>query len=287
MITDYLQEGDKVIVSLGENRGYGFGANIPPDGTVAVIVDFTDCIRTVDRVETFNREPGIYRGRGSIIVRYDDGQEHKVFSHHVQFQDKSLHQQRLAAYRAAGNLYSNIGTRIGDLPKTDFVEWDIVRLKPESRIYQDWGKEWTLPLKITRVEYYTSDSNEAQHPYIYTVESLYRSSGSTRVAASDLILVERGNIWREMVGESPVFSGVREEAELAMTRYQYDSVRAPNGQGHRVSMEESYDMVKNGLADCTSDLDSQFKDDFGLYVIRFHNRDLGERVRMHALRGTL
>jgi len=164
--------------------------------------------------------------------------------------------------------------RVGDLPETDFWEQDLVswhgqRYQIRRINYDRWGPE-----KLHCYEMEEVDEN-----------NVYRQNGSTTVEPSELELIERGNVWRFHHGEEPIFHSLSQEISFAIGMNQTETVRNPSCNLYMWTMNEIHEGLKSGIVD--GFMDPSYLKNLNRFtysdLIRYKNRDLGERIRQSTL----
>ena len=252
-----LEIGDKATINVcKENREWGYDPL--PDGTEVTVVSFS----TIYKGRLHCANPGLYENRCYYTVITKDGKEVNIGDFHLE-------------YDHSNRPYHN-GNRLGDLPKTDLVELDLVRLTNRSE----------KPLtRIVDIEYHQIGETTIQGtPWpIYTVK-YEDGSGTTSVAFENCELIERGNCWKEENGEPLVFSSLEDEANYASQRRRYTEVRNPIYGNYRWdNKEQQLDALEkrigHGLHGSNTPMIGA-----SVSVIKFHDETLGEKVRQFTLK---
>lgn len=288
----FIQLNDRVIVNVDpERRSW---APVPyADGTIGTVVGFKQWDNYVSRVPNFGTPPGIYSERSIPLVRFDGGINGAyIQASDLAFEDPTLKDKRVEERAARGGFatddeYSN-KTRIGDLPETPFWESDIVTVHSKK-----WGGDFGQPhsecatpavLKIDSINY---DDREGQHTY--SVSGLYASghtTGQIRAAKEELLLVERGNIWRYFNNEAPVFVDLKDEIVFHQQLGKVQSLRNELRNNYYLwTLAEALAAIRDGRADVFSHSAGFFGGHSRIEVKRFDDRDMGERVRAEAIKG--
>jgi hypothetical protein len=283
---DNARIGDRIVFNMDrETRGW-HGRGVPDDGAVGTIVGKTRFIRHESRtgVGRAFREPGIYEQDGTSILRFDGADEDvQGWNNYINFADPITEQQRrdewinheIKCTIARGDYFRN-SVRIGDLPDTPFWEGDRVTVAGERReyfivqgiSYGGWGPQ--------KADCYNLSAYD-----LVTGQSAY----STSRGLESLTLESRGNVWREAHGEPLVFSSIAEETGYAESVGRTTEVRNPASGIYSWTKDEALDAIEAGIADGFTMPMVPFANHRTISMRRFHDRDLGERVRAETLKG--
>lgn len=254
--------GDTMTVAIPkENREWGY--NPYPQGAQVKVVDYGTI--HYGRVGNFTRRPGLYRNPLWLVVEDESGTRNTVSRVFLERQPGSGRQR-----------VTEDELRIGDLPETAFWEFDLVENGEGER------------LKVIGVDYDQLGElcNDGVTPMpVYRCAATPRS-GYTYYREADLKLVERGDVWKRAHGEPPVFAGVAEESEFHLAVGEYVEVRNPANGLFRWSLEEALDAISDGSAHgFTMGGKMPVLGGGHINVIRFHDEEVGDRVRAHTLAG--
>lgn len=300
MLNHILRAGDRVRMKMdSESRNWGRPG--VEDGVLGTITGRHRATGIIEsRYPCLTREPGIYAKDAGILVQWDEYPEGADPSdmeyNHVNAVWLEPADSFLKEYKArldaewpvrlangevnpdfdiikVGDKLDNL-ERIGDLPETEFWELDIVSWNGiRHRIcrvnYNRWGPE--------RLHCY--DMEEVDE------NNVYHRTGSTTVDPSELILIERGNVWREAHGEPAVFRDLDEETAFATNMGRSTSVRNPANNLYCWNLDEVLEAIRNGLADGFTNGTPLFSTNPRINARIFHDRELGERVRAETLKG--
>lgn len=176
--------------------------------------------------------------------------------------------------------YDMDGIKISDVPETQFIEGDIV--KTNSPYFK--GRDCI----ITSIDYHDigKTRNDGVTPMpIYNVMAKDKNSGQMSFQDEDLVLVERGNIWKKDHGEPIIFADLKEETTFYMSIGEYDEIRNPKEDNlYKWTKEQALEAIKDFSGDGLQ-MSGFFGSEPQPFVIKFHNRDLGYRVRLATLEG--
>lgn len=296
------QPGDRVVVKM-DPEARAWGRKGPRDGTEGIILGKTRVLRYEGRFGNSRHfyEPGVYERDGSFIVLFDGDEDVTGLSldeiiakntmdgldYDIQFVDPNLAAQRLAEYHAFSSDYMARQThfenivRVGDLPETAFWEGDTV-LITNGRFDDEYRQN--LHTQITGIEWYW-DNRPYRVRWIDPVTGKDAGCGTSYINEADLSLIARGNVWREAHGEPLIFRDIREEAAYASGTGRTEEVRNPANELYSWTKDEALVAIKHNIADGFSLSAGFFGSGTSINVIRFTDRDLGERIRAETLNG--
>lgn len=154
--------------------------------------------------------------------------------------------------------------RVGDLPEAAFWEGDIVETS-DGRV-----------LEIDEVRYERLlDGGRVRPPY-----SAYNGAYSEEFFESQLLLVDRGNLFRHVNGMEPQFENDREEALFAYSLKNWNPIQEKLGAVTEFTFGSALRALEDGTADMFVVIDGS---DLGwpdrVTCVRLHDRDLAERCR--------
>jgi hypothetical protein len=164
--------------------------------------------------------------------------------------------------------------RTGDLPETPFWELDIVGY--QNRRY-----------RITHIEYFRWGPDKE---HCYSMEEIddngvYMRNGSANVDPNHLVLLERGNLWRERHGEPVVFRNLEEEISFETGVGRARDLRNPKTKLYSWTKDEALQSLKDGIGHGFAVRNGLFGSGPYEMVVVFDNPDLAERVRRTTLAG--
>lgn len=254
---ELAQIGDKAKLKIGkENRDWGY--NPGPDGMEVEIVGWSEI--AWGRLQSYNKVPGIYENRSWPIVRFPDGHESSISTCHLECEK---------------HLYG-AGKRIRDLPETKFYEWDEVKCvtrRGNDKVVLGIDYEWMKQKRI--------DGSPMPH---YRVGP-DRSGGSyCSYGDSDLELVSRGPVWKYFHNEPVSFETEMEEFQFFYALGHFVEVRNPRSSLYSWTLEEAIESAGEGICDCLYMSNGLFGGMGHLGVVRFNDRELGERARKRFLK---
>lgn len=294
VLEQFIQLGDKVRVYIDdESRAYGHPQlAFEFDGKIGEVVGFAQNESIHDR--SYSGKTGVYSKRGLPLVRFEDGTGDFFGAANLSFVDEDLKTSRQDARTARGGhetdeQYSNT-TWLRPLPETPFWEGDIVQVVSER-----WGGNFgaackgcptSAILKVDRIDYYSALKDPEK--LYYNVSGKYASghgTGQVSVKAPELILVERGNMWKYHHGEPLMFIDLQDEIRLHMNTHRVHEVKNPKYDLYRWSLKEAVTAVREGTVDGFCVSNGFFGSGPSIRVQRFEDRDLGERVRAKTIEG--
>ena len=300
MLDHIIRAGDRVRMKMdADSRKWGCKG--VDDGTLGTVTGRNRATGIIQsRYPRYSREPGLYAKDAGILVKWDEYPEgvdpnDRDYNHvsAVSLEPADTFRKEYEArLNAEWPVNNPDGTpnrnfdiikegdrldkmeRIGDLPETEFWELDIVSWRGDRyRIhhinYGRWGPEGTHCYSMQEV-----DEN-----------NVYKRNGSTTVDPSELVLLERGNVWREAHGEPLIFSSFEEEIDFANGMGRSDSVRNPRHGLYSWTLEEVLEAIKDGQVDGFTNPTTPFSGTRRINATRFHDRNLGERVRQETMNG--
>jgi len=291
MIYELMRIGDEVAITIPqEDRKWGY--NPCPDETKATILGFSEI--HYGRLGNFGLKSGVYVNRSWVKVRLPDGKEYYEFSGRLKLTDKADHKRRLVAFRKfqqeqPDNWRSEEFLR--ELPETPFWEGDFVRTHGRSAVTSVYSE---MPpdrdpdvFQIIGIDYgYLTEKTQIGTKYpAYRISSNLGSGWSTSASEDNMVLVERGPVWKFFHDEPITFGDIKEEAEFFESIGHTEEVRNPDNGLYRWTKEEVLKAIKSGLVHGFWVDDTPFGSELGIRAKRFKDEDLGRRVAQATLEG--
>lgn len=281
----YLRIGDRVVMQM-DKEARNWGRPGVADGTPGVVIGFHRYERHVPRVGGFGRKPGVYMCNGSGVVSWITGEHTTPGAGDLKWLTDHAKLDKERGADKAWNDAFETDQFISDLPMLPFWEHDIVRDKT-GRVQM--GDRDDGLLRIRNIEYHNlSRKRDDGSPMpIYNIEAPEGNSGYTWTDNDHLELVERGNVWKWFNGERDKIKWPDLKAEAHFHKWlgACDEVRNPRTTYYTWELDD----IRTGLRDNLIDAPSVSQGFFGAgpstHCYRFHDRDLGERVRAEALKG--
>lgn len=281
----YLRVGDRVVMAM-EQEARNWGRPGVADGTHGTVIGFHRYERHVPRVGGFGRTPGVYMCNGGGIVAWDTGEHNLPGAGDLKWLTGHAELDKLRGEDKAWNDAFEINQFVKPLPDLPFWEHDIVRDKT-GRVQM--GDRTDGLLRICRIKYEHLDSkrDDGSAMPIYDIEAPEGRSGYTWTENDHLELVERGNVWKWFNDQRAAirWKDLQEEAGFHKWLGACDEVRNPRTGYYTWDL----DGIRAGLADSLIDAPGVHQGFFGAgtstHCYKFHDRDIGERVRAEALKG--
>jgi hypothetical protein len=278
----YLRIGDRVVLAP-DPAAHNWHSGVPV-GAHGTVIGFHRYETHVPRIGGFGKKPGVYMCNGGGVVAWDTG-------HHTRPGADDLvwlaDHDKLSVERSRDKAWNDafeINQLVGDLPNLPYWEHDIVRDKT-GRVTFDCHKGL---LKIARIHYsylWEKRTDGSAMP-LYSVEALFGNSGYTWTDNENLELVERGNVWKWFnARDTIVWADLREEADFHRLLGAIDEVRNPRSGISGWNVGEILPALQAGLIDVPSVSPGLFGAGASTHCYKFHDRDLGERVRAQTLKG--
>ena len=274
MINQLIRVGDVVIITIeGESRAWGY--NPCPDGTRATVLGFTEI--HYGRLSGVGLPPGVYANRSWVKLRLDDGREHTEYHGRLALADAAEYERRLVAFRAHQQEHPDDRGEefLRELPETPFWEGDIVRVRMD-------GPEYYV---VVHIDYANLAAATAQGPHpAYRIRHHVFGHELT-VAADDVLLFERGRVWKFFHDEPITFRDLKEEAEFFDRLGHTDEVRNPASGLYAWAINEVLAAIRDGIAHGFTVSSGFFGTGPGISGKRFRNAELGARVAAATLAG--
>jgi hypothetical protein len=172
---------------------------------------------------------------------------------------------------------------VDDLPELPVWEHDIVRDKTGRVSFGDDGL-----MRISRIKYeYVGRTRDDGSAFpVYDVEACDGNSGYTWTENKNLELVERGNVWKWFNAKDTIqWKDLREEANFHKWLGACDEIRNPRTNVYAWELDDIVAGLQEGVIDAPSVSPGLFGAGPSTRCYKFHDRDLGERVRADALCG--
>lgn len=233
MIDELMGIGDEVVITISrENREWGY--NPCPDSTKATVLGFSEI--HYGRLGNFGLKPGVYVNRAWVKLLLEDGREHTEWSGRLELTDKAEYERRLTEFRKRqkenpDNWYSKEFLR--ELPETPFWEGDFVRVYGRSgliNIYSEMPPERDPDIfQIIRIDYhYLTERTQVGTKWpAYKISDKLGSGWHTSASEDDMMLVERGPVWKFYHDEPITFGNIKEEANFFESLGHTEEVRNP------------------------------------------------------------
>ncbi len=288
-LTQFIEINDKVVVNVSaESRSY---AVYPPNGLPGTVVGFNQYDHVHDRL--CKGKTGIYSKRGAPLVRFEDRTGRFFSASDLAFVEPGLKEARMAARAARGGYETDeeysTDTWLRELPETAIWEGDTVNVLLPNRKgfggpYEDSAT--SAVLKVTSIDY--GKENDDLYPTRFNVHGTYANGASTGtifVQAKDLVLVDRGNLWRHHNNTPLVFKDILDEIKFANMMHKVEEIRNPESQLYTWTLVQAVTAIRQGVADALGVHHGLFGSGPTTRVSRFEDRELGERVRAKTLAG--
>ncbi|NTV22525.1 MAG: hypothetical protein HGB03_03095 [Candidatus Yonathbacteria bacterium] len=293
MIDELTRIGDEVIITIPqENRECGY--NPCPDGTKATILGFSEI--HYGRLDNFGFKPGVYINRAWVNVQLPNGKEYFESSGRLELTNKDEYERRLSAFRKLqqeqpDNWRSKEFLR--NLPETPFWEGDFVRTCDRSTVTDMYGE--MLPnrdldvfvFQIVRIDYrYLTEQTQVGTKYpAYNISSELGAGWYTSASEDDMVLIERGPVWKFFHNEPITFGNIKEEAQFFELLGHTEEIRNPVNGLYSWTQDEVLDAIRSGVAHGFSVSGGFFPGRPSIRAKRFKNEDLGRRVAQATLEG--
>lgn len=285
VLSRYLRIGDRVVMTM-DKEARRWGRSGVADGTHGTVIGFHGYEHHVPRVGGFGRKPGLYRINGSGVVAWDSGEYTTPNASDLRW---LTDHKKLVKLRAADKAWIDAFETdqfLGPLPELPFWEHDLVSDKT-GRVRM--GDRTDGLLRICRINYDRLDAkrDDGSPMPIYDVEAPEEGhSGYTCLGDDRLELVARGNVWKWFnAPASIVWTNLKEEAAFHRWLGACDEIRNPRTSLYAWNLAD----IRAGLVDGLIDAPAVHHGFFGAgpstHCYKFHDRNLGERVRAEAIKG--
>lgn len=277
IIEAVMQVGDQVTITIPkENREWGYDPF--PDGTKAVILGFSEI--AYGRLDNLGVKPGVYVNRSWVILNSWEEGPLIQFSGRIELVDQKEYARRVALYRqhqqeSPGDWRDKEFIR--DLPETPFWEGDIVRVSSlDNRQLQIVSIDY---VRLTEKTYYG-----ATFP-AYKVSDNLSAGWHTSASENEMVLVERGPVWKLSHDEPLTFGSLAEEARFYERIGHVEEVPNPKSGLYSWTKEEVLDAIRDGIVHGFSVSGSFLGTKPSICAKRFTDENLGKRVAQATLEG--
>lgn len=284
---DEIRVGDQVAITIPqENRKWGY--NPCPDGTKATILGFSEI--HYGRLDNFGLKPGVYVNRAWVKLRLEDGREHTELSGRLEPTDKAEYERRLVHQQEHPDDWRS-KEFIRELPETPFWEGDFVRVRGRSvptSVYSEMPpKRDPDVFQVIGIDYhYLTQKTMVGTKYpAYKISSKLGAGWHTSASEDDMVLVERGPVWKFYHNEPISFSDIEEEANFFESLGHTEEIRNPTNGFYKWTKEEVLDAIRKGFVHGFSVSSGFFGSGPSISAKRFRNEDLGRRVAQATLKG--
>lgn len=287
VLEKYLRIGDLVVMHM-DKEARDWGRKDVPDGTVGIVVGFHRFEDYRGRINNFGHEPGVYMRNGVGMVRWFDGTISTPGSGSLRW----LHDnEKKTIERREDRVYSEAyeyEARIGDLPELPFWEMDTVRIiLRKRRDRQPW--DHTDTVRIRSIDYHRikDKRNDGSPMPIYDVSPAEEGYGSISMETDDLVLVERGNLWKWFNGQRDQvkFATIEEEIRFHAQLGQETQIECKQGGNYHWPLTAIYPALQAGEIDVVRFSNGFFGGSGSMSAYKMDDPDLSERVRAISLKG--
>ncbi|MDA2922976.1 hypothetical protein MYX07_06970 [Patescibacteria group bacterium AH-259-L07] len=291
MIDELMRIGDEVVITIPrENRECGY--NPCPDGTKATILGFSEI--HYGRLGNLGLQPGVYVNRAWTNLRLEDGREHTEYTYRLELTDKDESNRRLAEFRKRQQENPDNWRNkefLRELPETPFWEGDFVRVRGRSAVtsvYSEMPPEHDPDVfQIIGIDYrYLTEKTQVGTKYpAYNISDKLGSGWHTSASEDDMVLVERGPVWKLYHDEPITFDDIKEEASFFESLGHTEEVRNPANGLYKWTKEEVLEAIQRGIIHGFSVSSGLFGSGPSISATRFRNEELGARVAQATLEG--
>lgn len=233
------------------------------------------------------KHPGVYEALGLPLVRFEDGTGMYISPHDLMW--SSFHEKRSEDRQKARAHYFELDStrnerldgmvRTGDLPKLPFYELDKVRIDIPNHSWDG------LEVIVSSIEWsqLNKKRNDGSPMPIFTVK--FPEGGQTTLSYSQLVLIERGLLYKHLNGEELSFTSLQEEIEFAHGLCKVQELRNPKSGVFSWTKDEILEALKANQAHGMQGFHGLFGSGFSVQAVHFDDPELGERVRLFTLKG--
>lgn len=277
MLEAVMQVGDEVAITIPkENRDWGY--NPFPDGTKAVIVGFSEI--AYGRLDNFGLKPGVYVNRAWVILSSWEEGILLEFSGRLELTDRMEYERRVALHRQHQQESPSRRRNeefIRDLPETPFWEGDIVRVSSQDN----------RQLQIISIDYASLPKKTqlgSEYP-AYKVSDSLSAGWHTSASENEMVLIERGPVWKLFHDEPVTFGSLAEEAQFFERIGRVEEVPNPKSGLYSWTKEEALEAIQDGIIHGFSLSGAFLGLPPSICAKRFTDDNLGKRVAQATLEG--
>lgn len=188
------------------------------------------------------KEPGVYEEKDNIIVFVP---EFKILKSFVP-DELSIIDENLQKFQIKRVKFIDKKKKISDLPKTKYFVDDIVYYIDHKHS----SRKSPEKCRIINISYHELEKDKNSRYYIL----MELKSGSTFFAGdTDLILCERGNIWKFYNNIPLIFKDYRDMAIFYHKIGKCYEVKNPSTGIYNWTIDEAIEAIKSGIADIEDD----------------------------------
>lgn len=285
-----LEIGEDVIITIPKEHQKS--ADSPyPSGARATILAFGEI--HYGRTGNTGFKPGVYVNHSLAKVRLENGHEYMEFVGRLKLADQAEWRRRMVA--AQKYLEENPDAWLGrkflrELPETPFWEDDIVRVSSTPGITS--LSNTMLPgrdlhvFEIVGIDYgflYEKTQSGAKYP-AYKISSELCAGWNTSASEDDMVLIERGRVWKYFHDEPITFENITKEAQFFAALGHTEELRNPIDGTYTWTRDEVLAAIRNGTVHGFS-TGGFFGNGMRVSARRFRDEDLGRRVAQATLEG--
>jgi hypothetical protein len=236
----------------------------------------------------------VYINRAWTKVRLENGHEYSEYTGRLELTDKAEYERRLVAFRKHQQENPDNWRNkefLRELPETPFWEGDFVRTRGRSAVTSVYSE---MPpdrdpdvFQIIGIDYhYLTEKTQVGTKYpAYKISSKLGAGWNTSASEDDMVLVERGPVWKFFHDEPISFGDIKEEAQFFESLGHTEEIRNPANGLYSWTKDEVIAAIKSGLAHGFSMGAGFFGSGPHISAKRFKNEDLGRRVAAATLEG--
>jgi hypothetical protein len=231
----------------------------------------------------FGKRPGRYLCNGGGIIAWDNGGHDMTGASDLRWYADHEATDEIRRQDNQWNAAFDVDQWVAPLPELPFWEHDLVRDKTGRVIF---GGDGLLRIACIKYNHWGEKRTDGSEMSLYDVEAPYGRSGRTWTANENLELVERGNVWKWFnARETIVWKDLKQEADFHKWLGACDEIRNPKTGFYTWNLRDIFPALELGTIDAPSVSNGFFGVGSVTHCYKFHDRDLGERVRAAAIIG--
>lgn len=280
----YLRLGDVVAVQMDpESRAYGQGKETV-DGLVGIVIAFKRYTNFRARIGDFGMKPGEYLCNGGAVIAWSNGTNSGVSAHDIRWYEnheaKKIERQQDKAWNEA----YEFDAWIKELPELPFWEHDIVELVSKHRSH------WNSPIvRVQRIDYHRigDKRNDGSPMPIYDCTPVEPGHGSSSFEETELVLVERGKLWKWFHDERDqiVWKDIAEEISFHSSLGLTEQIHCEQSGSYSWPLSAILPALKAGTIDTVTRSHGFFGGASSGNAIKINDADLAERARAETTKG--
>lgn len=283
VLEKYLRVGDLVVMHMDEESRH-YRKDVP-DGTIGIVEKFRRYKDHQPRVNQIGKEAeGVYEKNGVATIVWTDGTASEPGAGSLRWLTNHEEKQKQRREDRAGNAEYEKADYLGPLPETALWEMDVARIVTDR---QPWRHTDTV--RVRKIDYHRlgEKRSDGSPMPIYDVTPLEPGYGTCTLGADEIVLLERGNVWKWFNGQRDQvkFDSLEEEIQFHFMLGQEEQIKCEQSQGYHWPFSAILPALHEGTIDLIKRSGGFFGASDSMSAHKLTDPDLSQRVREESIRG--